>query len=95
MTLIFELTPELQARLQEEAARRGLAVEECAQRLLEDRLVSPSADGQIPAALHETVSAELWKREFRAWVDSHKGLELIPLSDESLRRESIYEDRGS
>jgi hypothetical protein len=44
------------------------------------------------APLFETLSPEEWKKMFHAWLDSHDP-NLPVLSDEALRRESIYEDR--
>lgn len=42
--------------------------------------------------LCETLSAAEWKKMFHAWLDSHDP-NLPVLSDEALRRESIYGDR--
>jgi plasmid stability protein len=42
MTLIIELPPELERRLEEEAARRGQAAGEFARSVLEERLTTPS-----------------------------------------------------
>jgi hypothetical protein len=47
LTLTIELSPELQRRLAEEAARRGLRAEEFAREVLEERLAAHPAD---PAA---------------------------------------------
>ena len=52
------------------------------------RPIAPSKQ----APLSETLSPGEWKRMFHAWLDSHDP-NLPVLSDEALRRESIYEDR--
>lgn len=41
MTLQISLCQQLESRLQEEASRRGLSVEECAQRVLQQHLPAP------------------------------------------------------
>ena len=94
MTVTIELSPEIQARLEEEAARQGLDVERFIRSMIEQHFVDQVKlpDNQRP--FHERASAAEWTREFLAWVDSHKDLKLIPLSNESLRREYMYEDRG-
>ena len=33
-------------------------------------------------------------RAFRQWVESHRGLNVSPLTDEAISRESIYGERG-
>jgi len=43
---------------------------------------------------YETASPEEWVSAFREWVESHRGLNLPPLSDEAISRESIYGERG-
>jgi hypothetical protein len=99
MTLIIELAPEEEAKLSSDAARQGLAASEYAHRLLIERLglvqSTPShqaaEDGQLPFYVRAT--AEEWKCEFEAWSQSH-GRTTPLLSDEALRRESLYEDRG-
>lgn len=42
----------------------------------------------------ETPTSEERSRAFREWVESHRGLNLPPLSDEAISRESIYGERG-
>lgn len=82
MTITLHLSPEVERRLQEEAARHGRTVEEYVQRLAEQ---SVSA-GMPPRPL----SAEEWIAEWRAWAASHKALPYIVDDD----RESIYAGCG-
>jgi len=49
-------------------------------------------DASRLAPLCERLSAPEWKKMFHAWLDSHDP-NLPVLSDDALRRESIYEDR--
>ena len=42
---------------------------------------------------HETATAEEWITALREWGDSHPRTG-VPLSDEAMDRESIYEGRG-
>lgn len=46
MTLKIELSPELQARLQQEAAEHGQAPEEYARALIQEKLAGPSEDDE-------------------------------------------------
>ncbi|MGL4618111.1 hypothetical protein [Chroococcidiopsis sp.] len=43
---------------------------------------------------YETATPQEWVSAFREWVESHRGLNLPPLSDEAISRESIYGERG-
>lgn len=87
MTLTIDLDPEVEERLREEAGRQGVEVDEYALRLIE---------GALPAreygVLWRTLTAEEWKREFAAWVDSHDRDQPL-LSDYAVSREGIYEGR--
>lgn len=47
MTLTIDIPPELEHRLQDEAARKGVAAEDYARMLLEERLL-PGDQGQPP-----------------------------------------------
>lgn len=88
MTLTIDISPELEKRLQAEATRCGLAADDYARKLLEDRLLTRE---QKP--FWATATTEEWLRAFNAWMDSHDPT-LPPLPDEALRRESFYGDRG-
>jgi predicted transcriptional regulator len=88
MTLVIDLSPELEKKLQEAAERRQLPPVEYARAVIEDCLKSePEAE-----PFWKTATPEEWEREFRAWADSHDGLPV--LSDEALTRESIYGHRA-
>jgi hypothetical protein len=85
VTLMLDVTPELQQRLQEEAFQRGIAAEEYARLLLEERLLrGPMKPGQ-------PTPAERMQR-LRRWIENNRGLP--PLSDEAFRRASFYGERS-
>lgn len=86
MTLTIDIPRELEGRLQEEAARRGVAAEELARTLLEGLLLSPAE-----SPLWERPSE--WERSFDEWIASQDpGRAVLP--EEAMSRESFYGDRG-
>jgi len=85
MTLQIELTPELEARLREQAAAAGKDVATLAREAIEQTLAAADPETQ-PAGL----SHEQWLAQWRAWTSSARPLGY--LVDDS--RESIYEGRG-
>lgn len=86
MTLTIDIPRELEGKLQEEAARRGVAAEELARTFLEERL---RFSGDAP--LWE--KSEEWERAFDEWIASQdRGRP--PLPEGALSRESFYGDRG-
>ncbi|MCA1568114.1 MAG: hypothetical protein LC803_21215 [Acidobacteria bacterium] len=86
MTLTIDLPPALEERLQQESAREGLAAEEYARKVLEERLLPVVPDGAAG------VNDERL-RSYQEWVGSHAGHSAPPLSDEAISRESIYRER--
>jgi hypothetical protein len=87
MTLILELTPELEQQLRQEAAQRGQALEEYALTRLQKP--QPSTEDR---PFYETATPEEWEREFRAWAASHDYITAPVIPMEALRRENLYED---
>jgi hypothetical protein len=89
MAMMIDLAPELESRLQEEAARRGLGVSEYTSRLIEQSL--PAQEG-TSKSLWYALTPEEWIREATEWAQSHDTS--IPLlSEEAVSRESFYEGR--
>jgi predicted transcriptional regulator len=86
MTLTIDIPRELEGRLQEEAARRGVAAEELARTFLEERLLSPAE-----SFLWERPSD--WEKAFDEWI-GRQDPGRPPLTEEAIRRESFYGDRG-
>ncbi len=86
MTLTIELTPELEARLQHEAERQGMASELYARQLLEEQLLPTRTTSSQR-------SPQEWAKAFNEWVNGHDP-NLPPLPDEAYERESFYGERG-
>ncbi len=55
------------------------------------RLTQLSSDDEKP--FYETATAEEWNAAFRDWAEGHSPRP-IPLSDEAMDRDNIYEGRG-
>ena len=88
MSITLNLPPDMEARLQEEAARYGQDAAEYVKALVEDKL-RPSA-----RRFYETATKEEWRRAFLAWVNSHRDFTAPPTPLETLQRENLYEDRA-
>lgn len=88
MALMVQIRSELEKRIEAEAAKRGVSVDEYVQMILERMLVSP---GELPSWMK--ASKEEWLKAFNAWMDSHDPA-LPPLSDAAVSRESFYGERG-
>jgi hypothetical protein len=86
MTLTIDIPRELEGRLQEEAARRGVAAEELARTFLEERLLSPAE-----SSLWERPGE--WERAFDEWIGGQDPARPV-LPEGATRRESFYGDRG-
>ena len=82
MTLTLSLSPEMEAKLREQAASAGKD-EAYAREALEEKLAEGISAGP------ENKTREQWAAEFRAWVASHKPVGYFV--DDS--RESIYAGR--
>jgi hypothetical protein len=89
MTLTIDLPPDLEERLRREAEKHGLTASEYTRHLIEQQLPPQAAR----KSLWETLTPDEWKREFRAWVDSHDATR-PPLPPEALERANFYGDRG-
>jgi hypothetical protein len=83
MSLTIELLPEVEAGLSTLAAEQGMSLAQYARRLLEGQL---AISGQATLSPAERASA---------WREAVRGLpRSVPLSDEAISRESIYDARG-
>ena len=91
MTVTLELTPEIEARLAQHAAARGVTPEDYLADFLAENLPPVVEAKEKP--FYERATKEEWLAEFHRWVDSHENRGEPYLSDEALRRENIYEDR--
>jgi hypothetical protein len=81
MTIHVELNPEMETRLAAEAQARGMAMEQYAQRLLQEAITS-RAHGRSRAS----------QEEFRAFLDAlaSKAPDVPQLRSESFSRKTIY-----
>lgn len=95
--------PEIEHRLQEEAQRRGMAVEEYLMLLLQDQWARTDpvlnwpislvqdverSDGTTP--FYATATTVEWLNAFDRWIDSHT--ERSPLPENAFDRSSFYEE---
>jgi hypothetical protein len=88
MTLTIELSDEKAEALKAQAAAHGLTVERWVEQIAE---LYAGAQPSSTAHLQKTNPQE-WARRFREWAESHDRTTPL-LSDEALKRESIYPDR--
>lgn len=86
MTLLLELTPEIEARLREQAAAEGKDPVVFAREALEEKLDAAREAEDEARRLSANQRAARWL----AWVDRHESV--AHFVDDS--RESIYEGRG-
>lgn len=87
MTIVFELRPEIEARVIALAAAQGVSVEEYIQSFLES--LASLDEGHS----YDSMTAEQWAKEFEEWLDGHDYITAPPLTDEAISRESIYRER--
>jgi rifampicin phosphotransferase len=88
MTLMIELTPELERELQQIAARHGMSASDYARRLIEQHLpLTP----EKRKSLWEALTPEEWVRQTRAWAESHRDWPVLPPGADD--RATFYEGR--
>ncbi|HEY6345647.1 MAG TPA: hypothetical protein VIY49_29460 [Bryobacteraceae bacterium] len=91
MTITLKLTPEVEAGLLTRAQAEGLGVSDYVQHLVLEKI---AARPDVAARPAYELPPEEWIRKFDAWTESHAALNLPPLFDEDISRESIYRERG-
>ena len=79
MSVTLDLRPEVEARLQAQAAARGVSLQEFLESLVESQVATPSAPG---------TQDDKWERDFEALIDSFPQEPV--LSDDAIGRNSIY-----
>ena len=87
MAIVFELKPEVEARLTALAATQGLSVEEYIKSFLESLASLNEEFSYVSMAL------EQWTKEFEEWMVGDDYITAPPLTDEAVSRESIYCER--
>ena len=86
MTVTLEFKPEIEARLREKAAAKGLPVEKFLEAVIE---LDMSRGGEKP--FHETATPEEWEAALDAFIHSPAFQNVSWTVDDS--RESIYRER--
>jgi hypothetical protein len=86
MTISLDLTPAQEAAITQRAEARGITPEQWVMEFV-NSLVPPDTIEHL-----QDTDPEGWFRQLREWAESHDRMTPL-LSDEALRRESIYEDR--
>jgi hypothetical protein len=86
MTVTLNLPPSIEQMYLAEAKARGLPLEE----IMQETLVA----ARQPAEGTTQLSQAEWLLELAAWGQRNADKNLPILSNEALRRESMYEDRG-
>lgn len=81
------LSTDFEVGLEAKATAKGLSVEDYLKKLV------ARDDWQFRDDYVELPPDE-WIREFDAWADSHRAMNLPSLSDEAISREFIYKERG-
>jgi len=87
MTLVLDVAPEVEERLQDEAERRGIPIGQLVLRLVEDAVLPPREEAERQPSPRERLDA------FRDYLATHDPA-LPPLPPEAFERESFYGDRG-
>ena len=83
MTVTLNLPQQVEQAYLAEAQARGVPVEE----VMQETLVTARRSSSVDA---ERLSPEEWMRAFKAWAHSHDHENLPVLSDEAIRRGSMY-----
>lgn len=79
----LNLNPELEQRIQEKANLEGLSTEQYIQNLIEETLTNLSQKSS--SALED----EDWEGKLRKFINRPSNINMQPLSDEAISRESI------
>lgn len=96
MSITLQLNPELEARLLSRAAAQGMSVETYIEVLIEKQVVegenrlSDEISGRAMVSLEENQG---WESLLDRLGKSPSLMQALPLSDEAISRESIYQDR--
>ena len=86
MTVTLELTPQIEERLKQKAAEKGLSVEAFIETVINGNV------GRDPEkSFAETATPEEWEKALKDWIRHFPPHPV--LSDEAISRESIYRER--
>lgn len=87
MAVTLELKPEIEERVKQKAAEKGLTVEA----FLETVIDADVNQQQGERSFQETATAEEWEKALKNWISNFP--EHPILSDEAISREGIYRER--
>lgn len=87
MTLTLDIGTETEERLRDEAARRGVTLDQLVRRLVEDAVCLLRQQAERPPSPRDRL------RAFQEYLATHD-TSLPPLPPEAFERESFYGDRG-
>ena len=86
MTVTLELKPEIEERIKQKAAEKGLTVE-----AFIETVIDANVSRQTGKSFAETATPEEWVKAFKDWINHFPAHPV--LSDEAISRESIYRER--
>lgn len=86
MTVTLELKPEIEQRIKEKAAEKGLSVE-----TFIENVIDAQVGGSGEKSFAETATPEEWEKALKDWIRNFPPHPV--LSDEAISRESIYRER--
>jgi hypothetical protein len=86
MSVTLDLKPEIEERIKQRAAERGLTVE-----AFIETVIDATVNKQPGKSFAETASTEEWEKAFKDWITHFPPHPT--LSDEAISRESIYRER--
>ena len=99
MSLIIEVAPEIEQRLHDKAARRGLALDVFVQSIIEREAGDTETEGNgndnDNQALSSVAAANAQRAAaWRSWCEAHRQMNLPSLSSSAFERASFYGERG-
>ena len=86
MTFTLELKPEVEERIKQKAAEKGLTLE-----AFIETVIDADVNRQSEKSFQETATVEEWERALTDFINNFPQHPV--LSDEAISRESIYRER--
>jgi len=82
----LELKPEVEERIKQKAAEKGLTLE-----AFIETVIDADVSGESDKSFHETATVDEWEKALDDWIRNFPQHPV--LSDEAISRESIYRER--
>ncbi|MEO7970546.1 MAG: hypothetical protein ABI698_04550 [bacterium] len=86
MTVTLDLKPEIEERIKQKAAEKGVTIEAFIQ-----SVIDAEVNVETGKSFQETATPEEWVKAFKDWIRHFPSHPV--LSDEAISRESIYRER--